>query len=613
MIVAATEDLPVGRKVILLVSVPVIIGLGFGSALVWLLLQAEREAAAEQHARTVFAVAGSLEKSVAAGALCCLNYGLTQSRVYHQAWYRVKQDVHEDLKQLFAITNSYPQQLSAVTDLQSSILALFQSTETLFEIGGSGAKPPLLVVAQIKTDIESRIEGILVDFQKLKTVTAKDFKKTGFAGEFYKTAEKIVLLAGLCCGLTSSIAMAFYLSRTFTSRIDTTMTAIRKMDSLSEPPAPLSGTDELAQLDRYIRQTFTDLKASREQFRMVLEKMPSAVVLLDDGGRIDLANLAAQQLFGIDAQDLSGHTLTEFLPDLDLALIQLPELEEGQRSTSPEKMRLVRPDQSTNLVEASFVYVTIRDHPGILAMFNDVTEREELDRMKRDFVAMVSHDLKSPLGSIRATLNLLAEGVYGNLANKGQLAVQRCDRELLRLLRMIAQLLDYEKMEAGELTLSRETIAVPALISESTEAVVMLARSRAIEIRSQPIDKFVDADKDRIIQVLVNLLSNAIKYSPDDSLIDVIASDKGHTVQFSVIDRGPGIPADSHHMIFERYRQAAGAKSSEDSNVGLGLAIAKLIVEKHGGTIGVESELGQGSKFWFTIPAASDAHHHQCS
>jgi signal transduction histidine kinase len=228
---------------------------------------------------------------------------------------------------------------------------------------------------------------------------------------------------------------------------------------------------------------------------------------------------------------------------------------------------------------------------------------KEIERMKQEFVSMISHDLRTPLTSIQLFLGMLAKGKYGALNESGAKKADMADRNAVRLIGLINDLLDVEKMESGQLTLARSIVTVGGIIERSVDSVRAVAEQKGIQIKVETLeDLSVDADADRLVQVLVNLLGNAVKFSPDGAAITVKVAEVDSHVEISVIDFGRGIPEELKQTIFERFKQADASDATEKKGTGLGLAICKAIVEQHGGTIGVESELGKGSRFWFSLP-----------
>jgi signal transduction histidine kinase len=212
---------------------------------------------------------------------------------------------------------------------------------------------------------------------------------------------------------------------------------------------------------------------------------------------------------------------------------------------------------------------------------------------------MISHDLRTPLTSIQGTLALASRGSFGQLNDKGIGRVADAEEDTERLINMINELLDIEKMEAGKLELDCTKVSLAEIVDRSIESVRTFAETHGVTVTREGEDATVDGDKDRLIRVVINLVSNAIKYSPSGSFVFVrIAKESGIAI-VRVCDKGRGIPAQAVTKIFDRFSQVE--KTDAKKGTGLGLAICKAIVEAHAGKIGVESSPDAGTTFWFTL------------
>lgn len=228
----------------------------------------------------------------------------------------------------------------------------------------------------------------------------------------------------------------------------------------------------------------------------------------------------------------------------------------------------------------------------------------ELMELKKQIMSMVSHDLRAPLMSIQISLDMLESNMLGELPKAAHEKVVASEQSVDRLVRMINDLLDVEKLEAGMMEMDLRDVPLQVIIDRAVEAVNELAKKKGVEISCNESEIEVKGDGDRLIQVLVNFLSNAIKFSPENSKIMINSRLDGDFAELRVIDSGPGIPEEARVQIFERFRQVKGQKGK--GGTGLGLAISKLIVEMHGGKIGVDAAEDGGSSFWFSIPAAKE-------
>ncbi|CAN5575707.1 hypothetical protein BH11CYA1_BH11CYA1_21010 [soil metagenome] len=240
------------------------------------------------------------------------------------------------------------------------------------------------------------------------------------------------------------------------------------------------------------------------------------------------------------------------------------------------------------------------------------TNLDEAKRMQQYLIAMVSHDLRSPLTSLQGVLTLLAAGAAGELPAAAQSKVLAAEKDLGRLIKLTNDLLDTERLASGQIELHPMRCVLADIIEEAIASVSTFARHHevkvvALDIESgKAINTMVDIDPERMGQVLTNLLTNAIKYSPTGSEVLISADTVGREgrdfIKVSIIDQGRGVPKDFQESIFEKFKQVQESDSRELGGKGLGLAICKSIVEQHKGTIGVDSSGIKGSTFWFEIP-----------
>jgi PAS domain S-box-containing protein len=255
-------------------------------------------------------------------------------------------------------------------------------------------------------------------------------------------------------------------------------------------------------------------------------------------------------------------------------------------------------------------YSPLRDESGEiiggLAIIRDITERHAIEEMKNEFISIVSHEMRTPLTAIRGSLGILATGALNNHPERMQRMIEIAAIDTERLVRLVNDILDLERLESGKVALVKEYCDAAALMVRSVEAMRSLAQKDNITLSIYPISALVWASSDHIIQMLMNLLSNAIKFSPPNSTVTLTAQPQTDCVLFQVKDQGRGIPTDKLESIFGRFHQVDASDARLKGGTGLGLAICRNIITQHGGQIWAESVLGEGSTFYFTLPVSSD-------
>jgi len=240
----------------------------------------------------------------------------------------------------------------------------------------------------------------------------------------------------------------------------------------------------------------------------------------------------------------------------------------------------------------------------ILATVRDISERKKVDALKNEFVSTVSHELRTPLTAINGSLGLILGGMAGELPEQAQELLTISQRNSDRLLQLINDILDIEKLEAGKMPFNMQEVDLLALLKNSIEVNQAYANQLnvRIEFKTELATARVSVDPDRFSQVMANLLSNASKFSPNGDVISVKLEKAHKDYRVSVSDHGPGIPEDFKTILFEKFTQVDASDTRSQGGTGLGLSISRTIIEQMNGTIGFESKEGQGSSFYFHLP-----------
>lgn len=350
------------------------------------------------------------------------------------------------------------------------------------------------------------------------------------------------------------------------------------------------------------------LRASEARIHALLDNMLGGLFMADPRGILELVNPAAEKMFGYTSAELVGKymgTVLSLPPGTDPHVFLREVL--GKSLGKVTELEGKRKNGEIFPFELSLFQVDTPEGRRFAGSIVDVTERREVDRLKREFVSSISHELRTPLTSIRGSLGLLAGGALGALPQEAAEIVAVAERNVVRIIGLINDILDLERLEGGRLEMEFESIESSPIVTHALEAVQSFADQAGISLVAEPASVRVRADADRLVQVLVNLLSNAVKFSLAGGTVTVRVVPGPSMAEFQVEDRGRGVPPALREAIFERYRQAEASDSRRKGGVGLGLAICKATVEQHGGSIGVRDAEGAGSTFWFRIPLASVA------
>lgn len=347
------------------------------------------------------------------------------------------------------------------------------------------------------------------------------------------------------------------------------------------------------------------LQISEERIRRLLTSMPVGLAVTTDQGMIESVNPRLEELLLSDASDLAGKALyTVLASDNGKAgdFFELHTLENGQKL----EFDITRKDRTVLPVEVAANRLSSPDGSRWLVSIYDISERREIDRMKQEVVAMITHDLRTPLATITNFLEMLEGEMFGSINEKGQRLLILAERNSTRMLNLINDLLDIEKVKSNMLQLQTKPVSLQLILDQACEPMSGWAMERGVKIEIETTDIMVLADEDRLIRVVTNLLSNSVKFSPQNSTVTISSIKTAGMAQIRVRDQGRGIPAEKLSGIFDRFTQVHSTDSTMKGGSGLGLAICKAFVELHGGTIDVASDIDVGTVFSFTIPIATD-------
>lgn len=348
------------------------------------------------------------------------------------------------------------------------------------------------------------------------------------------------------------------------------------------------------------RRVEREMTHQREVLQTVFDNSPVMIGMFDVAGHYTLINREWEQTLGYTVEEMNrGDVMVGMYPDTDQRLAARSFMfapTEGWRDFKT----VVRDGQ---VLDTSWAYKPLSNGMTI-AFAQDITQRKQVDRLKNEFISTVSHELRTPLTSIRGSLGLIAGGVAGEIPDRARSMIDIAYKNSERLVRLINDILDIEKIESGKMVFQFKPLELAPLIEASVEANRAYGAQYNVGfiIRALPRDILVNADADRLTQVLTNLLSNAVKFSPSGGRVEIEVTRHAALVRVAVHDDGPGIPEEFKPRIFQKFAQADASDTRQKGGTGLGLSIVKAIVEKHGGNIGFRSAEGGGTTFYFELP-----------
>ncbi|MGQ2979022.1 MAG: ATP-binding protein [Polaromonas sp.] len=357
------------------------------------------------------------------------------------------------------------------------------------------------------------------------------------------------------------------------------------------------------------------LRGSESQLRDITDNIPALLSYIDADQHYRFHNLAYEEALGLSAAQIDGRHMRDVLGDeiyqSNIAAVQ--EVLAGYPVMYERTRKSLRGDVRDYVVHYFPRYGDDADEGKVVGFYvlaTDVSALKQIDRIKSEFVSTVSHELRTPLTSIRGSLGLIAGGVGGPLPDPVKKLVEIAKNNCERLIRLINDILDIEKIESGKMQLDLRETALKPLLEQTLAANEGFGTAKNVSLRLFCPDATLQVlvDSDRLTQVITNLLSNAMKFSPPGETVEVLVSRAGLGVRVEVRDRGPGIPPEFRKRIFQKFSQADSSDTRQVAGTGLGLSISRAIVERLGGLIGFESEAGRGTTFFLELPLSTERH-----
>ncbi len=428
----------------------------------------------------------------------------------------------------------------------------------------------------------------------------------------------ISVLTALCLGLLLSTMLTRRVLRPLSALGQTTRSLGEGNFSIR---APSEGKDELAQLardfnamadrlEKYHHSSLGELLEAQLAMQAAIDSLPDPVVIFGVEGEVRNVNRPAETIFALpsalDAKDPWKNVdpaVQEVLERVRAHVLS------GKGPYHPkgfeEAIRIRTPDGEKFLLpRATPVYESRSGIIGATVILQDVTRLRRFDELKDDMVATAAHEFRTPLTSLRMAIHLCLEQVVGPLTEKQSDLLYAAREDCERLQSMVDDILDLSRIKSGRITMHRRPISANSLVQEAIETHRLAAETQNVRLHAAPAipDSEVSVDRERVGLVFSNLINNAIRHTPSGGDIEVRARRTDGMIRFEVADTGEGISAEHQRYIFDKFFRVPGLLSS---GAGLGLFIAKEIVEGHNGEIGVDSQFGQGSTFWFTLPLAA--------
>jgi two-component system phosphate regulon sensor histidine kinase PhoR len=411
----------------------------------------------------------------------------------------------------------------------------------------------------------------------------------------------LIIIPASCLIIT--IIVALLLSQAITGQLKKIIEASRNFSSgTSDLFADIKSRDETGRLARALHQMSLDMEdriaamvSSRDDLAAIISRMSDGIIVVNKDKTIARVNNAAAKMLNIRESETTGQTFIEVFLDYEINNMMQNCLNNHEKQTG---MIVTSPDRQT----LGVVITPMPSDQGCLILLQDLTDIQRFERERRDFLTNISHELRTPLSSIKAIAETLKDGAITDKKVADNF-LDKIDVEVDRLYQMVLELGELSRIESSTGKLNKGSFDVTLLLKHVANRLQAQVERAELTLKLNPEKGLIayNADKDRIEQVMINLVHNAIKFTPAGGTISLSSKKNNDSILFSVADTGIGIAGQDLTRVFERFYKADKARTGRGT--GLGLSIAKQIVEAHGGRIWVESNLGKGSTFYFTLPS----------
>ncbi|OQP42798.1 hypothetical protein A4H97_11595 [Niastella yeongjuensis] len=347
-------------------------------------------------------------------------------------------------------------------------------------------------------------------------------------------------------------------------------------------------------LDEYEHSNLAEIRLEKSRIEAIINKMNNGIIGLNEKRQILFFNSEAEKLFGLKEKDITGKYASDIALQNDLLRTVL---QSGEKKT----LKIYLDNKEGYFEQESIVIQTDNGVGGQVIMLKNITPFKELDAAKTNFIATISHELKTPLFAIKMSTQLLDDKRIGELNTDQREILESLKKNTERLLKITGELLNLSQVESGRIQLQKEATQPAMIVERALQAVQQLAAQSQVQLKQNVGTNLpaINIDEEKTTWVLINLLSNAIKYSSENGSVEIKAEKINNQLIFSVADRGKGIHAQYVTHVFDKYFKVPG--SNESTSTGLGLSISKEFIEAQGGSIWVKSEYGSGSTFGFNF------------
>ncbi len=588
--------LQIWQKVLILVAIPLGFEIVFISVLSFLLFQVEQEARVIEQSRNLVLETENLQRLFFEAGTAIAGFNSSQNPLFTAELGEVKSKILIQLGLLADLAGQDESRKALVKKISNLVQVELKEMQQMYDrIDRDDA---LVHVPYAKLQANALAFSNLLDelVQSERTIL-KDAPAS--EGRLRMLVDQWLAM-GVAMNVLIAVGLVLYFNASTTRRLTVLMDNTKRLGRAEELLPPTGGYDEIAKLDTVFREMAVALNEATRKERAVVDNAVDVICSVDKNYKFIAVNPACEKQWGYSRKELTGRRVEDIL--FLKGEQSISHFQKAIEAKANQVFELVVLNQAGRPVDSIWSVQWSESDKLLFCVVHDITDRKRAEQLRKDVIAMVSHDLRSPLTSIQVSIDIMESGVKGALPLEASAELRKMGGSTSRMVRLINDFLDLEKLQSGKLELKKKKINLDVLVANSIDAIRSLAESKNLKISERDTDIDLFADGDRVIQVIINLLANSIKFSPPRGEIEIAANIVDGGVRVSITDQGPGIELGKEKIIFESFEQLDDAAKVGSS--GLGLSICKNLVELHGGSIGVTSLAAKGSTFWFILPNA---------
>ncbi len=597
------EKLSIFQKGLVIIGIPLIFELALLSSLNLLVAQSSKDASEAQYRQEQTREIDNVFRLCFDELAAVIAYGMAKQESSGQHFDEVMQEISErrkTLKIMCAKDRDSLDRINRADELIDGGLHMLSKIKSQID---HGQKNPLSFMSFM--DKQAHLLKLVKQFRKLQhEMNNPNLELEAIAHRAHERDRGLmllVLLIGLMGNIIVALGVANFFSRSVSSRLSIIADNSRLLSEKKALHEPQNGQDEVALLDHTFHEMTASIAASSAKQKEIMDNSEDVICTVSDNGIIVMINQAAERHWGYSSGEMLEHSLNEFLTE-DSAIQLLDYLSKLRTAGRLRPLAAAVKGSSGSLIDVSWSCHWSEIDQCFFCVVHDISLQREHERVKERFIKIMGKQLRSPIERIQDNLQILSKSLASDLNARGNKVLNSSLLSTGRIINLVDELMDLEKMEQGVLQLQFAEVSVKDIIASACASLQSFADKRQIHLETSAVDLKITADGKRAIQVLVNLMSNAVKYSPEGGTVTIKADRDEAGMIFTVSDEGPGIPPQALNSLFARFRRLERDIDKTVSGTGLGLSICKMIVEAHGGQVGAKNNPDKGSCFWFTVP-----------